>query len=68
MDRWWTPGAQGRIVSGLTSMVCDTPGMKVEVALGRRGDMGAGNIKWVLARRAEVLGRGKIVLDVPCVC
>ena len=60
MHRCWTPEAQGRIVSGLDSMVCDRAGMKVEVALGRQGNMGAGNIVWYLWRRLEALGRGKI--------
>jgi len=45
-------------------MVCDRPRMKVEVAIGRQGDMGAGNIEWVLGHRPEALGRGKNVPDV----
>jgi len=65
MHRLCKPGAQGRIVSGLDSMVCDRAGIKVEVALRRQGDMGAGNIEWVLGRRPEALGRGKIVPDDP---
>jgi len=63
MDRWWTQGARGRIVSGLDSMMCDRAGMKVEVALGRQGNMGTGNIEWASGRRPEALGRGKIVPD-----
>ena len=50
-------------MSGFDSMVCDRAGIKVEVALGQQGDMGVGNIKWVLGRRPEALGRRKIVPD-----
>jgi len=63
MHRWWTSGVQGSIVSGLNSMVRDSAEMKVEVALGQQGNMGAGNIEWALLRRPEALGCGKIVPD-----
>jgi len=51
-------------MSGLHSMVYDRAGMKVEVALGRQVDIGAGNIEGVLGRRPGSSWRGKIVPDV----
>ena len=38
--------------------------MKVEVTLERQGDIGSGNIEWVLRCQLEALVYGKIVPDV----